>query len=58
MSLAIDRRSNRLLAALPDAEWERWLPQLEPIARILSTELARIMPRSRENMTVCQSISA
>jgi len=24
-----DPRGNQLLAALPDAEWERWLPQLE-----------------------------
>ena len=24
-------RDNRLLAALPDAEWARWLPQLEPV---------------------------
>jgi CRP-like cAMP-binding protein len=26
-----DRRSNHLLAALPDAEWHRWVPQLESI---------------------------
>ena len=25
------RTENDLLAALPDAEWSRWLPQLEPI---------------------------
>src|SRR5438552_19121253 len=30
MDLAADPRKNRLLAALPDAEWERWLPRLEP----------------------------
>lgn len=24
-------RTNELLAALPDAEWERWLPNLEPV---------------------------
>ena len=24
-------RGNHLLAALPDAEWQRWLPQLEPV---------------------------
>ena len=24
-------RKNQLLAALPDAEWQRWLPQLEPV---------------------------
>src|SRR5580692_8220466 len=26
-----DRTTNHLLAALPDAEWQRWLPTLEPI---------------------------
>jgi CRP-like cAMP-binding protein len=26
-----DPRRNRLLAALPPAEWERWLPHLEPV---------------------------
>jgi CRP-like cAMP-binding protein len=31
MILAADPRQNRLLAALPDAEWARWLPQLEPV---------------------------
>jgi CRP-like cAMP-binding protein len=25
------RKSNQLLAALPEAEWARWLPQLEPV---------------------------
>ncbi len=34
-----DPRHNRLLAALPDAEWERWLPQLEavdmPLGKVL-----------------------
>ncbi len=33
-------RQNRLLAALPDAEWQRWLPQLEavelPLGQVLS----------------------
>lgn len=27
-----DPRANRLLAALPDAEWQRWQAQLEPVA--------------------------
>ncbi|CAN5169529.1 Crp/Fnr family transcriptional regulator [soil metagenome] len=27
--IAPDPRKNQLLAALPDAEWQRWLPQLE-----------------------------
>jgi len=26
-----DRSANHLLAALPDAEWQRWLPQLESV---------------------------
>lgn len=34
-----DRIENHLLAALPDAEWQRWLPQLErvdmPLGRVL-----------------------
>jgi len=28
---APDRRTNHLLAALPDAEWQRWLPELESV---------------------------
>jgi CRP-like cAMP-binding protein len=28
---AIDRKANLLLAALPDTEWLRWLPALEPV---------------------------
>jgi len=36
---APDPRQNRLLALLPDAEWERWQPQLElvalPLGRVL-----------------------
>jgi CRP-like cAMP-binding protein len=31
MALLPDPRSNRLLAALPDAEWQRWQPQLESV---------------------------
>jgi len=31
MALAPDPRSNRLLAALPEAEWLRWQPQLEAV---------------------------
>jgi CRP-like cAMP-binding protein len=27
----LDARCNQLLAALPDAEWQRWLPQLEAV---------------------------
>lgn len=35
-----DPRTNRLLAALPDAEWERWLPMLEPVALPLGKVLS------------------
>ena len=39
MASAINPRSNRLLAALPPAEWARWLPQLEatdmPLGQVL-----------------------
>jgi len=31
MAISPDPRKNHLLAALPDAEWERWLPRLEPV---------------------------
>jgi CRP-like cAMP-binding protein len=30
-TLSQDRSTNYLLAALPEAEWQRWLPELEPI---------------------------
>jgi CRP-like cAMP-binding protein len=39
MNTAIDPRQNHLLAALPDAEWQRWEPQLEmielPLGKVL-----------------------
>src|SRR6476620_6165840 len=31
MALRPEPRRNRLLGALPDAEWQRWLPQLEAV---------------------------
>jgi CRP-like cAMP-binding protein len=31
MAVVSDPRQNRLLAALPDAEWARWEPHLEPV---------------------------
>jgi len=31
MATTEDPRANQILAALPAAEWERWLPQLEPV---------------------------
>jgi CRP-like cAMP-binding protein len=36
---SIDARKNLLLAALPDSEWERWLPQLESVAMPLGQVL-------------------
>jgi len=39
MTAPPDPRKNHLLAALPDAEWQRWLPQLElvemPLGQVL-----------------------
>ncbi|MGE5118109.1 MAG: Crp/Fnr family transcriptional regulator, partial [Betaproteobacteria bacterium] len=39
MALAVEPRQNCLLAALPDAEWERWSPHLEavdmPLGKVL-----------------------
>ena len=29
MTVTFDPKKNQLFAALPDAEWRRWLPQLE-----------------------------
>lgn len=31
MAIAPTPKKNHLLAALPEAEWQRWLPQLEPV---------------------------
>src|SRR6478735_11454009 len=31
MALRLEPRKNRLLGALPDAEWQRWQPQLESV---------------------------
>lgn len=39
MVIIVDPRVNHLLAALPDAEWQRWLPQLQwidlPLGKVL-----------------------
>ena len=32
VATSIDARKNHLLAALPDSEWQRWLPQLESVS--------------------------
>jgi hypothetical protein len=36
-----DPRKNHLLAMLPDAEWQRWLPQLEWVVK---KEYDRLLP--------------
>ncbi len=35
-----DARDNQLLAGLPQAEWERWLPYLEPVHLALGQVLS------------------
>jgi len=40
MAIAPDPGSNCLLAALPDAEWRRWLPHLEPVALAVGEALS------------------
>jgi CRP-like cAMP-binding protein len=46
MALGADPRQNRLLAALPDAEWAHWLPQLEavdlPLGKVLYESGSRL----------------
>jgi len=39
MDQSPDPRKNHLLAALPDAEWQRWLPQLEAVVMPLGQVL-------------------
>ena len=39
MATPTDPRKNHLLAALPDAEWKRWLPQLERVGMQLGQVL-------------------
>jgi CRP-like cAMP-binding protein len=39
MAMASCARENHLLAALPDADWQRWLPHLEPVELALGTVL-------------------
>ena len=39
MASAADARQNHLLAALPDNEWLRWQPQLEPVEMPLGKAL-------------------
>jgi CRP-like cAMP-binding protein len=39
MAIPPDPRENQLLAALPDAEWQRWLPQLEGVTMPLGEVL-------------------
>ena len=37
--IAADPLQNRLLASLPEAEWQRWQPLLEPVAMPLGQVL-------------------
>jgi len=47
MNRPIDKRSNHLLAALPDAEWMRWEPKLE----IVDLKLGQVLYESGGNMS-------
>jgi CRP-like cAMP-binding protein len=42
-----DPRSNQLLAALPSAEWQRWMPELEPV----SLPLGKVLYESGSRLT-------
>lgn len=44
---APDPRANHLLAALPDAEFDRWRPQLEPV----TLKLGQVLYESGKRMT-------
>ena len=46
MTKLIDKRSNHLLAALPDSEWARWQPNLESI----DLELGQVLYESGQKM--------
>jgi CRP-like cAMP-binding protein len=46
-TVASNPRANQLLAALPDAEWQRWLPQLEAI----DLPLGKVLYESGNNLT-------
>lgn len=46
MAVGIDKLSNHLLAALPDAEWQRWLPQLE----LVDLKLGKVLYESGGTM--------
>ncbi len=39
MSTPLDPKTNQLLAALPDADWKRWRPKLEPVTMALGQVL-------------------
>ncbi|WP_295403420.1 Crp/Fnr family transcriptional regulator [uncultured Thiocystis sp.] len=40
MSIVLDPKKNHLLAALPESEWQRWRPQLEPVEMPLGEVLS------------------
>jgi CRP-like cAMP-binding protein len=47
MTLTGDPRKNQLLAALPSAEWQRWLPQLESV----DLSLGKVLYESGNKLT-------
>jgi len=46
MAVGIDKLSNHLLAALPEAEWQRWLPHME----LVSLKLGQVLYESGGTM--------
>lgn len=48
-------KKNHLLAALPEAEWSRWLPQLEPVSLPLGKVLYGVASENGKNRTVSRS---
>ena len=46
MALGIDKSSNHLLAALPEAEWQRWLPHME----LVNLKLGQVLYESGGTM--------
>jgi len=45
MATVPDPQQNRLLAALPEAEWYRWVAHLEPVDMPLGKALYESLPR-------------
>ncbi|MEP6790558.1 MAG: Crp/Fnr family transcriptional regulator, partial [Ramlibacter sp.] len=47
MPLSVNAKKNELLAALPEAEWKRWKPQLESV----DMPLGQVLYESGATMT-------